>query len=103
MNEELKQKLRMEYEIFCMDMTRTSRANIFANSYEIEIKKKICMYLKKRNNTEEQARILLAFDNTMEAAYRYVLDNGSGKNEEVVLEEWIVTLEELVKNGMKKS
>lgn len=72
--ESVGEKIRKEYELFFLDMTRTSRANIFASSREIELKKTIFSYVEKLELDERRERILSACDNLLEELYRYVSD-----------------------------
>lgn len=82
--ETVKEKIHEEYEIFFLDMSRTSRANIFACSREIEIKKSILFYISDQKFTKEQEKLLLACDNLLEEVYRYVMDYMPKENEQAV-------------------
>ena len=45
MKEKILEKLDMEYEIFFLDMIKTTKENLFAKSGEIETKKSIVIFL----------------------------------------------------------
>lgn len=77
----VQEKIHKEYELFFMDMIRTSKANIFAGSREIEIKKAIYFFVKQKNWEEKQKWILLACDNLLEEIYRYVTDHLQEENQ----------------------
>ena len=57
MKEKILEKLDMEYEIFFLDMIKTTKENLFAKSGEIETKKSIVIFLNDeiRNNKNIQA------------------------------------------------
>lgn len=89
--ETVREKIQKEYEIFFLDMTRTSRANIFASSREIEIKKAIFSFFKEEKLEERQEMIVLACDNLLEELYRYVIDYMTTENQVVrtFVETWL--------------
>lgn len=72
--ETVKEKIRKEYEIFFLDMTRTSRANIFASSREIELKKEIIVHVTELELDERTEQLLCACENLLGELYRYVSD-----------------------------
>lgn len=92
--ERVKTKVDREYEIFYLDMMRTSKANIFANSEEIEIKKSIYGILKEEKSLNGQEEILCACENLLEEIYRYVDDHlseslESGKEIHALVMDWV--------------
>ena len=95
------EKLEWEYEIFYLDLAHTSKANIFAKSNEIEKKKQIYLVLKEfghgleKRNTDLLEK-LLGLDNTLEEAYRFLMDHTADfTSQELVREKtvsWLRTL-----------
>ena len=77
MKDLLKDKLHFEYEKFYLSMVGTSKANLFANSAEIELKKKIAAYLLDTADHWPEAvrKRMQVCDNVLEEAYRYVMDH----------------------------
>ena len=77
MKDLLKDKLHFEYEKFYLSMVGTSKANMFANSAEIELKKKIAAYLLDTADhwPESVRKRMQVCDNVLEEAYRYVMDH----------------------------
>ena len=77
MKDLLKDKLRFEYEKFYLFMTGTSKANLFASSAEIELKKKIAAYLLDTADHWPEAvrKRMQGCENVLEEAYRYVVDH----------------------------
>ena len=77
MKDMLKDKLHFEYEKFYLSMVGTSKANLFANSAEIELKKKIAAYLLDTSDRWPEAvrKRMQVCDNVLEEAYRYVVDH----------------------------
>ena len=75
--EKILEKIDVEYERFFLDMSRTSKANIFACSEEIEKKKKIVELLQRNIQEIENGRLnqILTIDNIMEECYRYSIDH----------------------------
>ncbi len=70
----VKEKIDWEYEMFYLDMMRTSRENIFTKSKEIQKKKEIHQQvttLCKSLNPKEQM-ILLCKENIIDMVYRNV-------------------------------
>lgn len=67
-------KIEYEYEIFYLDLMRTSRANIFSKSREIEIKKKIVVTLKKLKLEENMLEKLIVVDNVLDEVYRHMAE-----------------------------
>ena len=87
MKDLLKDKLHFEYEKFYLSMVGTSKANLFANSAEIELKKKIAAYLLDTADHWPEAvrKRMQVCDNVLEEAYRYVMDHTE--------EEWVGSLQ----------
>lgn len=81
MKERIVEKLDAEYECFFQDMLRTSKENLFANSYEIETKKTIQKTLRntimadERFAEEDNAKTLIYTNNLMETCYRFASDH----------------------------
>lgn len=73
----LKDKLRFIYEKFYLFMAGTSKANLFASSDEIELKKKIAVYLLDTADQwpETVRKRMQVCDNVLEEAYQYVGDH----------------------------
>lgn len=94
--DKLIKKVETEYEIFYMDMIKTSRENIFAKSSEIEKKKDIVRYLKKaiRVNKNLCFNMMLTANNLLDEFYRYVIDHDD-KDQELVLNEYMKNYQEL--------
>lgn len=92
-------KIDWEYEMFYLDIMRTSKANIFAKSGEIEAKKKIIEALRKifreRKKTELQLfEKLSGFDSVLDEVYRYILDSAGEKTDiQIQVEEWVSTIQ----------
>lgn len=91
---DLETKLDWEYETFYLDMVRTSKANIFSKSSEIEAKKKIMAALKRvlPNRKKEVTLVekLEGFDNILDEVYRYTLDCEKNENSTTeVVEKWV--------------
>lgn len=95
---ELSKKIDWEYQLFYLDIMRTSKANIFAKSGEIEMKKAIIQSLKKNLRERKKSQPLLfeklsGFDSILDEVYRYISD--SRKNEtdiQVLVDEWLSTI-----------
>lgn len=81
MRKKILDKLDAEYECFFNDMLRTSKENLFAQSDEISLKKKIQRCLREMINTSESfddlelANKVLLSNNMMEMCYRYTTDH----------------------------
>lgn len=77
MKEKILEKLDMEYEIFFLDMIKTTKENLFAKSGEIETKKSIVIFLNDeiRNNKNIQAEKMLTSNGIIDEFYRYVTDH----------------------------
>ena len=86
------EKLDMEYEVFYMKMMSQSKADIYARSDEIELKKSIYCYL--RQNIVEDIR-LLTIDCIIDEVYRKVMDDKFSIRKEDQLQK---RLEKIVKN-----
>ncbi len=92
------EKIDWEYQMFYLDTTRTSKANIFAKSGEIEMKKSIIQSLKKSFKERKENEQLLfeklsGCDNVLDEVYRYISD--SRKNEmgvQLLVDEWLSTI-----------
>lgn len=70
-------KLDDEYEMFFMDMMKSTKENLFAKSGEIETKKSIVVFLKdrvKRNKKIHPERMLTS-NNILDEFYRYITDH----------------------------
>lgn len=70
-------KIDMEYELYFMDMMKSTKENIFAKSKEIELKKSIVLFLKKnvKDNTAIQLIRMTTANNLIDEFYRYVIDH----------------------------
>lgn len=81
MREKMLQKLDTEYEFFFLEAMRNSKANLFAKSLEIEMKKEIQGYLRDFIKSSDilhdarSARQLYLTDNLMDECYRFALDH----------------------------
>lgn len=88
---EVREKLQFEYELFYMDCMRQSKAGIFSRSREIETKK--CLVAAIKGQIAEgggRQDELLALDNILESAYRYVKDyQDAGTSVETLAAEWL--------------
>lgn len=93
------EKINWEYETFYLDIMRTSKANIFAKSKEIEIKKEIVCVLKnmvrkKGKESPELFEKLSGFDNVLDEVYRYIIDcPKSAESTAELLEKWLTALQ----------
>lgn len=69
----LTEKIEYEYERFSLEITRTSRSNIFAASKEIEIKKSVRYHvlnlLESKDLDENTITALLLENNVLDAIY----------------------------------
>lgn len=80
MREKIIQKLDAEYELFFLETMRNSKANLFARSLEIEMKKEVQRFLRefvKSNEALDDERFasqLYLADNLMDECYRFVMD-----------------------------
>lgn len=90
----MEEKINFEYEVFVMDCMRQSKSGIYARSEEIEAKKEIARFLKKSAEKENAWKEkVMALDNILEEAYRYVKDyRGDGRSIEVLVEMWLESL-----------
>ncbi|MCR5545751.1 MAG: hypothetical protein K6F30_04655 [Lachnospiraceae bacterium] len=70
----IKEKLDEEYELFYLKMVGSSKANLFAKSQEIEMKKRIYCYLRQEleNSTDEK---LMLLDSIIDEVYRKAMDS----------------------------
>ena len=77
MKEKILEKLDMEYEIFFLEMIKTTKENLFAKSGEIETKKSIVIFLNDeiRNNKNIQGEKMLTSNGIIDEFYRYVTDH----------------------------
>lgn len=77
MKEKILEKLDMEYELFFLEMVKTTKENLFAKSGEIETKKAIVIFLKAEiaNNENITAEKLLTSNGIIDEFYRYVTDH----------------------------
>lgn len=77
LRERLIEKIESEYELFYLDVTKFSKANIFAKSFEIECKKEITKYLKSSSEiwNENELKKLFLYPNLLEETYRFVSDH----------------------------
>lgn len=96
---EIEEKINWEYETFYLDTMRTSKANIFAKSKEIETKKEIVLSLKKILRRKEKDSITLlekltGFDNILDEVYRYTMDCQKREASVAALvENWLTALQ----------
>ncbi len=89
----MKEKLDYEYEIFYLDCMRQSKPGVYARSAEIESKKNITALLKEMAGRNPDAeKNLMALDNILEDAYRYVEDHRGEGNLKTLLERWLDSL-----------
>lgn len=79
----LAEKINYEFQCFFLELTRTSRENIFAHSAEIEIKKRLREELISLAETidEPKRESLLVQSNLLESAYVFVTEQGLGGGE----------------------
>ena len=70
-------KIDMEYELYFMDMMKSTKENIFAKSKEIELKKSIVLFLKNNvhNNRDIKLVRMTTSNNLIDEFYRYVIDH----------------------------
>lgn len=88
-NEAIKSKLEYEYERFYMECICMSKSGIFAKSSEIEWKKKLVRFLKKKLNTAEKfPEEIVVLDNILDDVYRYVLDYQNEKSLDELVNDW---------------
>lgn len=84
--------------MFYLDIMRTSKANIFAKSGEIEMKKEIFQSLKKIFRERKKNEPLLfeklsGFDSILDEAYRFILDRHSDEKDiRNLVDEWVSTI-----------
>ena len=92
--EELEEKLEYEYKIFKLDMMCKSREQLFTKSDEIENMKRIYRILKQnlKELSEDQRETLLAFDNILDAAYGYFMNQMSNSKVEESTKKWMESL-----------
>jgi len=90
----VKKKIEDEYELFCLDMMRTSRMNIFTKSREIEMKKRIAFSLKKNlksvQDKEKREKILIQ-ENLIDSVFRKACEYEAlnEMNAEKFVQSWI--------------
>ena len=94
--EELEEKLEYEYKIFHCGMLCKSKEYLFTKSEEIETIKQIYRIIKENlmQLSEEQRESLLAFDNILDAAYGYLMNQMSNNKVEESTIKCIVNLYE---------
>ena len=90
-------KIDWEYEMFYLDIMRTSKANIFAKSGEIEAKKIIealrKIFRERKKNEPQLFEKLSGFDSVLDEVYRYILDSHGEKTDvQIQVEEWVSTI-----------
>lgn len=92
--EELEEKREYEYKIFRMDMMCKSREHIFTKSDEIENMKRIYRIIKQnlKELSEDQRETLLAFDNILDAAYGYFMNQMQNSKVEESTKKWMQNL-----------
>ncbi len=92
--EELEEKLEYEYKIFHCGMLCKSKEYLFTKSEEIETIKQIYRIIKENlmQLSEEQRESLLAFDNILDAAYGYLMNQMSNNKVEESTKKWIENL-----------
>jgi len=77
MYQKVLEKLKFEYESFVLDMTHTSRANIYANARQIMIKRTIYETLSiidEKKFSEGQWQLMLAEHNLLDSLYLKMSD-----------------------------
>lgn len=74
--ESIESKLNWEWELFYLDMMRTSRENIFTKSKEIEYKKCIWKHTKSICMTlsDQAIQTLLVKENIIDYMYTFLLE-----------------------------
>ena len=91
-------KIEWEYDTFYLEIMRTSKANIFAKSGEIEMKKKIMEALRKifrerKKNEPQLFEKLSGFDSVLDEVYRHIIDSRGDKTDiQIQVEEWVSTI-----------
>ena len=80
------EKIDFEYELFFMDMMKSTKENIFAKSREIELKKAIVIFIKDNvyNNHNIKLIKMTTADNLIDEFYRYVIDHEDLRREEAM-------------------
>lgn len=95
---ELEEKIDWEYECFYLDTMRTTKANIFTKSKEIQTKKEIVfelkrLFSKKEKNSAELCQKLFGFESVMDEAYRFILEQNQKESVEILVEKWLSALQ----------
>ena len=95
---ELKEKVATEYEIFFLDLMRTSRENIFAHAQEVAAKKEIKNILVQLEGELEPELVEKLFlqSNVLEAAFCYYEKNYDGQRPETmraIVWKWIASMD----------
>lgn len=99
MKEKLIDKIEKEYEFFILDILRTSKANIVAQSGQIETRKRIAFLLKNyiyrmENSDNDFEKKLLYFDNISDELYRLIIEHHE-KSIDEIFNTWIKSVEEI--------
>lgn len=95
---EVNAKINFEYECFFMNMMHESKEQIYAQSMEIEIKKKITKRVREigKRIGKETTLKLEALDNILEHAYRFISDyqdeSDEGSQIDILFEKWLKSL-----------
>lgn len=79
-------KIDFEYELYFMDMMKSTKENIFAKSREIELRKSIVLFLKNNvHNNKDVNLIKMTTSNSLtDEFYRYVTDHDDVEKEEAM-------------------
>lgn len=79
-------KIDFEYELYFMDMMKSTKENIFAKSREIELRKSIVLFLKNNvHNNKDVNLIKMTTSNSLtDEFYRYVTDHEDVEKEEAM-------------------
>lgn len=85
MNQKLVDKVRYEYEIFLVTMLGGSRENIYANSEQITIKRKISQNIENAmaSVTEAQSHLLLCEPNLLDSIYLHIKEQAPKEGDAV--------------------
>lgn len=81
-------KIKYEYEHFRSAMLRTSSSNIYASAKEIDIKKRIYLFILNINfgKSKTDEKTLLCIPNLLEYYYLEIVDRNIGDN---ILEKYL--------------
>lgn len=89
-----RKKIEYEWQLFYLDLLRTSKENIFAHSDEIEMKKALreALYQLQKKIKPEIEKLLLVQNNLLESAYAFYItakQNCEDAKPEDVVECWL--------------